>query len=372
MTRLGLFLAGSFLAGCLFTAFLVSPFSCGNNGAGGGILLPPTARALPDWMTEDEKNSIMVFEKAAPSVVYIVNKAYVRSFFSLDVLEVPRGTGSGFIWDRKGYIVTNFHVLYEGNAFTVTLADQTQYDAQVVGLAPEKDLAVLKIDAPASKLRPIELGISRDLRPGQKVLAIGNPFGLDQTLTTGTVSALGREIKSLNGRTIHDVIQTDAAINPGNSGGPLLDSRGRLIGVNTAIYSPSGAYAGIGFAVPVDTVKKVVPSLIRYGKYMRPSLGARTFRDEVAERLGIEGVIIAEAPPGSAAAEAGLRGSRYDRYGRLVLGDIIVEVDGKPVRSYDDLVTILEQHQVGDRVRITYLRNGEKHTTTAVLQARPD
>jgi len=372
MPKYAFLLAGAFAAGCLSAAFLVTPLCCETGRKTDPFFSPSVAGALPEWLTENERNSITVFENVAPSVVYVINKKYVRTFFSMDVMEVPRGTGSGFVWDTEGHVVTNFHVLYEGDAFSVILADHSQWDAEVVGLAPEKDLAVLKIKAPRSKLKPIVPGRSKNLRVGQKVLAIGNPFGLDQTLTTGTVSALGRQIKSMTGRTIYDVIQTDAAINPGNSGGPLLDSRGRLIGVNTAIYSPSGGSAGIGFAVPVDTVKKVIPMLIKYGRFMRPSLGARTFRDEVAERIGVKGVIVAEAPPGSAAAEAGLKGSRYDRFGRLILGDIIVEIDGKPVKCFDDLVNILEHHQVGDRVSIIYIRDGEKRKTTAVLQKRPE
>jgi len=213
----------------------------------------------------EEQSQIEVFRKTSPSVVHITTLETQRDFFSLNVQQVPRGTGTGFVWDERGHIVTNFHVIQNGNGARVTLADQSAYNAELVGAFPDRDLAVLRIQAPREKLPPIPVGTSRDLLVGQRVYAIGNPFGLDQTLTTGIVSALNREIESVNQRTIRGVIQTDAAINPGNSGGPLLDSAGRLIGVNTAIYSPSGASAGIGFAIPVDEVNRIVPRLIRDG-----------------------------------------------------------------------------------------------------------
>ena len=224
-------------------------------------------------LASDEQNTIDIFRYSAPSVVYITSIALRRDFFSLNAYEIPQGTGSGFIWDKQGRVVTNYHVISDANRLEVTLADHSTWKAVLVGAAPDRDLAVLQISAPADKLRPISIGESKNLLVGQKVYAIGNPFGLDQTLTTGIVSALGREISSATGRTIHDVIQPDAAINPGNSGGPLLDSAGRLIGVNTAIYSPSGASSGIGFAVPVGEVNRVVPQIISKGKMIRPGLG---------------------------------------------------------------------------------------------------
>ena len=209
----------------------------------------------------------------------------------MDVTEIPQGTGSGFVWDQDGHIVTNFHVVQEGDRANVTLNDGSTYPATIVGTTPDKDIAVLKIDAPPQKLLPLPIGQSSNLKVGQKVLAIGNPFGLDQTLTTGVISGLGREIKSVSGRPIHDVIQTDASINPGNSGGPLLDSSGRLIGINTAIYSPSGANAGIGFAVPVDTVNQIVPQLMKFGKITRPGLGISILADQIAQQNRIDGVV---------------------------------------------------------------------------------
>lgn len=222
---------------------------------------------------DTEAATIDLFEKAVPSVCFITTLNVRQDYWSRNVEEIPSGTGSGFIWDKEGHIITNFHVIQGGDRATVTLSDRKTYDAEIVGVAPDKDLAVLKIKASEAVLKPLPVGTSHDLKVGQYAFAIGNPFGLDQTLTTGVISALGREIKSVNGRAIRDVIQTDAAINPGNSGGPLLDSSGRLIGVNTQIYSPSGASAGIGFSIPVDEVNWVVPDLIKYGEVRRPVLG---------------------------------------------------------------------------------------------------
>ncbi|MEP0346693.1 S1C family serine protease, partial [Rhodopirellula bahusiensis] len=215
----------------------------------------PTAGNLADT----ETRTIELFRVTSPSVVHITTSKVARDYFSMNVQEIPQGSGTGFVWDKAGHIVTNNHVIQNADVAMVAFDDQTSYPAKLVGVAPDKDLAVLLIDAPAERLRPIPRGVSADLEVGRTALAIGNPFGLDQTLTTGVISALGREIKSDSGVPIKDVIQTDAAINPGNSGGPLLDRSGQLIGVNTAIYSPSGAYAGIGFAIPVDTVRWVVP-----------------------------------------------------------------------------------------------------------------
>ncbi len=223
-------------------------------------------------LADDEKTTIAIFRQAAPSVVHITTLLNARrDVFSLNVQQVPEGTGSGFVWDQEGRVVTNYHVIQDADSAQVTLADHTTWEGRLVGEYPDKDVAVLWIGAPKEQLRPIPVGTSHDLQVGQKVLAIGNPFGLDQSLTTGVVSALGREIRSVSGRPIRDVIQTDAAINPGNSGGPLLDSAGRLIGVNTAIYSPSGASAGIRFAIPVDEVNRAVTQIIRHGKVISPS-----------------------------------------------------------------------------------------------------
>jgi S1-C subfamily serine protease len=240
----------------------------------------------------EEKATIGLFRQASPSVVNITTIAVQRDFFTLNLYQIPEGTGSGFVWDTTGNVITNFHVIHNADAAQVTLADQSAWKARIVGVAPDKDIAVLRIDAPANRLRPIPIGTSKELQVGQKVFAIGNPFGLDQTLTTGVISALGREIESVTRRPIQGVIQSDAAINPGNSGGPLLDSAGRLIGVNTAIYSPSGASAGIGFAIPVDTVNRIVPELIRYGKLTRPGIGVQIAEDQIAQQLGIKGVLV--------------------------------------------------------------------------------
>jgi len=308
-------------------------------------------------LAEDERSTIELFRRASPSVVFITTLARgSRGFF--DMGEVERGQGSGFVWDRKGHVVTNFHVLQGASAARVTLHDQTEWPARVVGVAPDQDLAVLRIEAPAEALVPILVGTSRDLLVGQKVFAIGNPFGLDFTLTTGIVSALGRSIRSLTDRRIEEVIQTDAAINPGNSGGPLLDSAGRLVGVNTQIASPSGASAGIGFAVPVDTVNRVVPQLLEHGKVVRPQLGIVPASDWVLRRMGLEGVLVLETNEGSGAERAGLRGTARAEDGSLVLGDVIQAVDGRKVTSVDDLFSALEKRQPGDTVRLGLNRGG--------------
>jgi len=317
----------------------------------------------------DEKNNIEVFQNASPSVVYITSLAIQRDRFSMNLLEIPQGTGSGFIWDSSGHVITNFHVIQNASGAKVTLADHSTWDARLVGAAPDQDLAVLSINAPKNRLRPLPIGRSTGLQVGQNVFAIGNPFGLDQTLTTGIISALGREIDAVSGRTIPDVIQTDAAINPGNSGGPLLDSAGRLIGVNTAIYSPSGSSAGIGFAVPVDAVNRVVPQLIRHGRVVRPGLGARFANDATAQRMGIDGVLTVDVVEGSAAAAAGLVGTQRDRQGRLILGDIIVGIEEEPVGSLDDLMRLLDQYKVGDTVRVVIVRHGQRMTLPVTLQA---
>ncbi len=319
-------------------------------------------------LLEDERNTIQVFEQASPAVVFITNKALRRDFFSMNVFEVPQGTGSGFIWDTEGHIVTNNHVVEGGNSWSVTLNDNTSYDAELVGVEPSKDLAVMRIRAPRAKLSPVMIGSSEKLRVGQKVIAIGNPFGLDQTLTTGVVSALGREIKANNGRTIQDVIQTDAAINPGNSGGPLMNSHGELIGINTAIYSTSGASAGIGFAVPVNIVRNIVPQLIQHGKVIRPGLGVSLLNDNVARRAGVNGVIIANVARGSAAQRAGLRGLSENDWGQAQLGDVIIGINNKPVTTYDELGTELEKYQVGETITVKILRNDREMTVPVKLQ----
>jgi len=316
----------------------------------------------------DERATIDLFERASASVGYITSIVVRRNFFNLNVTQIPQGTGSGFVWDKNGHVVTNYHVIKDANAARVTLSDHSTYDAKLVGVAEAKDLAVLRIDAPAEKLRPLPIGTSNDLRVGQKVFAIGNPFGLDQTLTTGVISALGREIQSVTRVPIRDVIQTDAAINPGNSGGPLLDSAGRLIGVNTAIFSPSGAYAGIGFAIPADTVSWVVPELIAKGKLVRPALGIQVATADTTRRLGLEGALIMTVESGSGAQRAGLQPTRRAARGRIELGDVIVAVDDKGVSSSNDLILILENYKSGDTVTVTILRNGRRRNVEVTLQ----
>jgi len=317
----------------------------------------------------DEKSTITLFRQASPSVVNITAIGVQRDLFTLNLYQIPQGTGSGFIWDKSGNVITNFHVIQEADAAQVTLGDQSTWKARVVGMAPDKDLAVLRIDAPADRLRPIPVGTSKDLQVGQYVFAIGNPFGLDQTLTTGVISALGREIESVTRRPIQGVIQTDAAINPGNSGGPLLDSAGRLIGVNAAIYSPSGTSAGIGFAIPVDTVNRIVPELIRYGKVTRPGIGVQIAEEQLAERLGVTGVLVVDVVPGSAAAKAGIRPTRRESSGRVQLGDVIVAIDGIKVESPNDLFLLLERYKVGDVVNVSLLRDGKIVQTKVALTA---
>jgi len=317
-------------------------------------------------LAADERATIDLFRAVSPSVVYITT--LTRDIFSLNLLEMPQGSGSGFVWDQDGHIITNFHVIQGTSGARVTLADHSVWDAQLVGIAPDQDLAVLYISALKSHLQPIPVGTSADLLVGQKVFAIGNPFGLDQTLTTGIISALGREIRAVTGRTIAGMIQTDAAINPGNSGGPLLDSSGRLIGVNTAIYSPSGVSAGIGFAVPMDTVNRVVPQLIRHGRIIRPGLGVR-IDDTTARRLGLKGALIIQVDKGSAAEAAGLRGMRHDASGRLLLGDVIVGIAAEVVESSGDLMNILDKHAVGETIMVAIMRDGERRTVQVTLQA---
>lgn len=311
------------------------------------------------FKTNDEENNIEIFKRSSPSVVHITNSRLVRSFYSLNPQEVPQGTGTGFIWNQEGYIVTNFHVIQQANVVTVTLQDGTSYEAVPVGSDPDKDLAVLRIKVPDSELSPVILGDSSLLEVGRKVIAIGNPFGLDTTMTVGVVSALGREIDSISRRKIRDVIQTDAAINPGNSGGPLLNSLGQLVGVNTAIYSPSGVNSGIGFAIPVNTVKRIVPELITFGRVQTPILGITHIPqpDYYRELWGIEGVIVMDVVPGADPAQVGMRGLRRVQRGRIQLGDVIFEIDGESVSNEDDYANIMEQHRAGDVVNIKTRRD---------------
>lgn len=321
-------------------------------------------------LLEEEKRTINLFENAANSVVYISTVGYQRDFFSMNIYEVPQGSGSGFIWDENGHIVTNYHVIKDAEKWTVTLADQSTWEATLVGTAPDKDLAVLKIKAPRDKFKPLVVGTSHDLRVGQNVYAIGNPFGLDQTLTTGIISALGREIAGQDETPIRDVIQTDAAINPGNSGGPLLNSAGKLIGVNTAIRSTSGSSAGIGFSIPVDIVTWVVPDLIKFGKIQRPDLGATFLKDYYIQRYELGGVPIVDITRGGPSDKAGLLGMRRNRNGSVELGDIIVEINGEQVANNKELRLILEKHKIGETVEVKINRD-EKLQVVKLTLAQP-
>ena len=321
-------------------------------------------------LAADELAHIELFRKTSPSVVHITSLGAQRDVFSMNVQQVPRGTGTGFVWDASGHIVTNFHVIQGANGAKVTLADQSTYDATLVGAFPDRDLAVLKIDAAKDKLPPLALGTSRDLQVGQSVYAIGNPFGLDQTLTIGIVSALNREIESFNNRTIRGVVQTDAAINPGNSGGPLLDSAGRLIGVNTQIASPSGASAGIGFAIPVDEVNRIVPRLIRDGRFVRPALGVTAGPPQLQRALRLpKGVAVVQVGRNTPAARAGLQPFSRGSRGEIVMGDVITAINDEPVESLDDMLAALERRQPGEAVTLTVWREGRSRNVETRLAA---
>jgi S1-C subfamily serine protease len=331
---------------------------------------PRTVTARGD-LAADEKTTIELFEHARDSVVFITTKAQVRDYWTRNVFTVPRGAGSGFIWDAAGHVITNYHVIENASEASVKLADGRSYQALLVGVSPAHDIAVLRIGVGFRRPPAVPIGRSADLKVGQKVFAIGNPFGLDWTLTTGIVSALDRSLGGEKGGTIEHLIQTDAAINPGNSGGPLLDSAGRLIGITTAIYSPSGASAGIGFAVPVDTVNRVVPQLIAGGKYVRPVVGIEGdegLNTRLKRLMGVEGVVILRVAPGSAADIVGLKGATISPDGGIVPGDVITAVDGKPVDLVGKLLARLDEHRIGDRVPLEVLRAGRKVEVTVVLQ----
>jgi S1-C subfamily serine protease len=317
----------------------------------------PIAAAGP--MTAEEKTNIEIFQKSKDSVVNIISAQLFGTRLSLRPQEVPQGSGTGFVWDEKGRIVTNYHVVKGADRIHVILSDQSKATAYQVNVDPDQDLAVLWTDAPVDKLKPLPIGDSSKLQVGQRVYAIGNPFGLDHTLTTGIVSALGRSMESQSNRTIRGVIQTDAAINPGNSGGPLLDSSGRVIGVTSAILSTSGSWAGIGFAIPVDDVNRVVPMLIRNEKVVRPTLGIAIAPDQLARQKGIDGVLIVDVVPGGPADQARLRPTRRSEEGDIVLGDVIVAVNKTPIHTVDDLHAALDKARVGQSVTVTARRDGQ-------------
>lgn len=323
-------------------------------------------------LAADELATIELFEKSRDSVVFISTSRLVQDIWTRNVFAIPRGTGSGFIWDDAGNVVTNFHVIEGSSEATVKLADGRDYKAALVGVSPAHDIAVLRIGIGFKRPPPVPIGTSHDLKVGQKVFAIGNPFGLDWTLTTGIISALDRSLPSESGTTsIQHLIQTDAAINPGNSGGPLLDSAGRLIGINTAIYSPSGASVGIGFAVPVDTMMRVVPQIIAKGKYIRPTLGIEVderLNARVTAMLNIEGVVVFRVTPNSAADKAGLKGATLTPDGGIIPKDVIVAIQGKQVDSVSKLLAMVDDFNVGDRVQLTIMRDGETRETDVILQ----
>jgi S1-C subfamily serine protease len=335
-------------------------------------------------LADDEKSTIAIFKAVNGSVVHITTSAVVDNF-QLNPVEIPQGSGSGFVWDNKGYIVTNYHVIRDarprrGGAGIIHVAlpnIATNYSAEFVGGSSTTDLAVLKINAPPGELKPIPVGRSDDLQIGQKVFAIGSPFSLNQSFTTGIVSGLGREIQSEGGQTIKDVIQVNAAINPGNSGGPLLDSAGRLIGVTTAIVSPTGAFSGIGFAIPVDTVNSVVPQLIQSGSAEPPSLGLSLFQDELTSALRRRGdikepgVLVAKVWPGAGAEAAGIVPTRRSEDGSYEWGDLIVAVDGKPVTDIKALADIVSKKKSGETAELTIIRKGERRNVAVTLRPRP-
>jgi S1-C subfamily serine protease len=311
-------------------------------------------------LAADERAQIELFRAASPSVAHITTRAVAVDRFLMRATEVPSGTGSGFVWDDRGHVVTNFHVVANARSAFVTLDSQETFEAELVGVDASYDIAVLRIEAPAGRLKPIPVGISKDLLVGQKAFAIGNPFGLDHTLSTGVVSGLDREITAPDGGAIRGVIQTDAAINPGNSGGPLLDSAGRLIGMNTAIASASGTSSGVGFAVPVDTINRIVPRLIRGQKSSPPRLGIRAAPAEVARLLRVEGVVVGDVEKGLGADMAGLRAMQFDGRGQPIGVDVITRVAGEGVGSLGDLTDVLSRFEAGDTVDVGMLRNGEK------------
>lgn len=343
------------------------------------VPVPTTATDAGSAVVTEEEQVINVYARVSPAVVFITSRVIVRDFFM--GLVPQEGTGSGFVIDKEGHIITNNHVVENADRIMVTLDDDTSVEAALVGTDPANDVAVVRIDVPADKLRPVELGSSADLRVGQTAIAIGNPFRLERTLTTGVISSLGRPLEAEGGRMIYDVIQTDAAINPGNSGGPLLDLNGRVIGVNTAIVSPSGGSIGLGFAVPVDTVKRVATAILENGYYPHPWLGITgiSIVPELADALDLpaeRGVLVIEVAPGQAAATAGIRGGeRRVRVGDYIVplgGDILVGIDGTQIRGMEDLVKYLETRTaVGQTVELTIIRDGREEVVRVTLGEQP-
>lgn len=336
------------------------------------ILFSPLVSADTSALLEVEKKTIELYRTAVPSVVNVSNIKVAQNFFH-ETTEVPQGAGSGFIWDTKGHVVTNYHVVHGGDSFVVTFQnDPKKYHATLVGTEPKKDIAVLRLKEMPKTLTPIKVGVSKDLAIGQMTFAIGSPFGLEHSLTTGIVSAVGRKIDGIGGVKIHDMIQTDAAINMGNSGGPLLDSSGALIGMNTVIFSTSGSSAGLGFAVPVDTIKMVAPQLIEHGKVIRPGMGIGVLEDRYKERLSIRddgGAVVTFVDKNGPAGKAGIIGMSQDRRGRVFIGDIIEAIDGKAVNGLDDIYHVLENYKIGDTVKLRVYRDGKVREVNLKLQS---
>lgn len=319
---------------------------------------------IPPPLLSDEQNTIQIFQQMAPRVVYVHRLARVQNM-AYEVSTVPSGTGSGILWDKEGHVVTNFHVIQGADDVTVTVGNIT-VPAKVIGTEPRKDIAVLalrtdKIKPLLTNLAPMPLAKTSNLVVGQKTIAIGNPFGLDHSLTVGVISALGRQVPGAGGVTIRDMIQTDASINPGNSGGPLLSSHGELIGMNTAIFSNSGSSAGIGFAVAADDIARIVPQLITHGRVKLAGIGIQRVEPSIAARLGVKsGILIADVIPNTPAAKAGLRKTERNAFGQIVLGDIIVGLNGHPIKNYDDLYNLLQQMEIGQRITLTVERRGKE------------
>ena len=325
-----------------------------------------------DALLPEERNTIKVFQNSAPKVVYVQRMKTVVHHRS-HLTQIPAGAGSGIIWDAEGHIVTNFHVVHEADTFAVTIGKMS-VPAKVIGTEPRKDIAVLALTSPKAlellkDYQPFEMAHTNQLLVGQKAIAIGNPFGLDHSLTVGVISALGRQVPGIGGVNIRDMIQTDASINPGNSGGPLLDSAGRLIGLNTVIYSQSGSSAGIGFAVPADDISRVVQQIIKHGRVVLAGIGIQRVEPNLARRLGIDkGVLIASILPHTPAAYAGLHGTHRDGWGRIIPGDIIIALNNHPVENYGVLYNLLTEIKVGEKINLTLLRNGKSiHSTMKTI-----
>lgn len=340
--------------------------------------LAEQAFSLPSHLLSSERTIIKIYQSTSPAVVNISSISTQRNIFGLAVGENPSGIGTGFVWDKNGHIVTNFHVIEpalssqrsgrDSGKLTVSFKNGETVRARIVGVEPEKDIALLRVKMPSDlAITPIPLANSADILVGQLAIAIGSPYGFDQTLTTGIVSAVGRSLTTYGNETINNVIQTDAAINPGNSGGPLLDSRGFLMGMNTSIISRSGSSSGIGFAVPANTIQQVVTQLIRFGKVQQGGLGITVFSDAISSDLGVAGVVIRSVIKGRGANRAGLRGTRYDSRGRLLLGDIIVSVGGKRILGYDDLANAIKGKSIGQSVRLVYIRGKRRYQVQVTL-----